>query len=298
MNPNPILKKLGFAPNDRLLIIHADDIGMCQATLPAFEDLVQFGLVTSGAVMAPCPWFPAAAAFCRQNPAVDMGIHITLNSEWDSYRWRPLSAAGANSGLIDEDGYFFRTSAETQENASTEAVWAEMETQVSRALSAGIQATHLDTHMGTVLHPKFLPPYVQLALQYHLPLLMMRWDEEAWKIHGVAEEAAKVAAAFTLQLEELGIPMHDGLLSLDLATPGQHLQQAKKAIDSIPAGLSRLYIHPSCDTPEARAVSPDWFSRVADYQVFMSEEMRAYIQGSGVQLIGYRDIQKAGLLAG
>ena len=87
MTPNPLLKKLGYSETDRLVIFHTDDIGMCQASLQAFKDLWEFGTISSGAVMVPCPWFPATAEFCRNNPEVDMGVHATLNSEWESYRW-------------------------------------------------------------------------------------------------------------------------------------------------------------------------------------------------------------------
>jgi hypothetical protein len=101
MDPNPVLRKLGFADDDRVVIIHADDIGMCQATMSAFADLVDFGLISSGAVMVPCPWFPQAAAYCRQHPLVDLGVHLTLTSEWDGYRWGPVSTRDPASGLID-----------------------------------------------------------------------------------------------------------------------------------------------------------------------------------------------------
>ena len=107
MNPNPILKKLGYADDDRLVIIHTDDIGMCQASVDAFADLWAFGGITSGAVMVPCPWFLEAAKFSRENPEADLGIHITLTSEWDTYRWRPISTADRATGLFDdEDSYY------------------------------------------------------------------------------------------------------------------------------------------------------------------------------------------------
>ena len=91
MHPNPVLKKLGFAPEDRLVIIHADDIGMCHASVAAYRDLMDAGLVSSAAVMVTCPWFPLVAEYCRQHPDADMGVHLTLTSEWDSYRWGPIS---------------------------------------------------------------------------------------------------------------------------------------------------------------------------------------------------------------
>src|SRR5689334_17257195 len=151
---NPVLKKLGFDPHDRVLIIHADDIGMCQATLPAYADLLEFGLVSSAAVMVPCPWFAQAAAFCREHSTVDVGVHLTVNCEWAGYRWGPISSCDRATGMLDEQGYFHASSAAVERLADPVAVALELRAQVERALQAGIDATHVDAHMGTVLLPR------------------------------------------------------------------------------------------------------------------------------------------------
>src|SRR5215207_9167184 len=109
MTPNPALRRLGFADSDRVAIIHADDIGMCQASITAFADLSAFGLISSGAVMVPCAWFPSAAAASRARPDDDLGVHLTLTCEWDACRWGPISTRDPESGLIDAEGYFYRT---------------------------------------------------------------------------------------------------------------------------------------------------------------------------------------------
>src|SRR5215208_5950011 len=106
MMPNPALRRLGFADNDRVAIIHTDDIGMCQASVTAFAELAAFGLISSGAVMVPCGWFPAVAADSRANPGYDLGVHSTITCEWDVYRWGPISTCDSASGLIDAEGYF------------------------------------------------------------------------------------------------------------------------------------------------------------------------------------------------
>src|SRR5689334_9771443 len=116
MTPNPALRRLGFAASDRVAIIHADDIGMCQASVTAFAELSAFGLVSSGAVMVPCAWFPAAAADSRAKPAADLGVHLTLTCEWDAYRWGPISTRAAESGMIDDEGYFYRSTELAQEH--------------------------------------------------------------------------------------------------------------------------------------------------------------------------------------
>src|SRR3954470_8351299 len=110
MTSNPALRELGFSDGDRVVVVNADDVGMCGATVDAFFDLIDSGLASSGSAMVPCPWFPAVAARCRERAAgsVDIGVHLTLTCEWDLYRWGPLSTRDPRSGLVDDEGYFFR----------------------------------------------------------------------------------------------------------------------------------------------------------------------------------------------
>ena len=110
MQSNPVLKKLGFSNDDRVAIIHTDDIGMCQASVDAFADMVDYGLISSGAVMVPCPWFLEAAAYSTAHPQADLGVHLTLTSEWETYRWGPISTRDPASGLLDEQGFFHKSS--------------------------------------------------------------------------------------------------------------------------------------------------------------------------------------------
>jgi predicted glycoside hydrolase/deacetylase ChbG (UPF0249 family) len=292
MDPNPVLRKLGFADDDRVVIIHADDIGMCQATVAAFADLVDFGLVSSGAVMVPCPWFPQVAAYCRQHPLVDLGVHLTLTSEWDGYRWGPISTRDLASGLIDEDGYFQHRSEQVQEHGDAAAVQLELQMQVDRAVAAGIDVTHVDTHMGAVAQVKFVPAYVQLAIQHRLPMMILRLDEAGWREMGLDQETAAVAAQLVRQLEAQGLPLLDHLAGLPLDRPQDRVALAMEAFDELPPGLTHFIIHPARDTPELRAITPDWPGRVADYEAFTSSELRDAVRDSGVQVIGYRALRE------
>ncbi|MBN1658776.1 MAG: polysaccharide deacetylase family protein [Anaerolineae bacterium] len=293
--PNPVLRRLGFDPTDRVAIVHADDLGMAQGSVPAFEELVAFGLVSSGAVMVPCPWFPAVADFCRRHPGADVGVHLTLTSEWDSYRWGPISTREATSGLLDDEGYFPRTAEQVQAQARVEAVTAEMEAQVARALAAGIDVTHVDTHMGTVAAPQFIPAYIQLATAHGLPPMVPRYDEEQWIEFGFDAGTAAFAAQFVQALEALGVPLLDHLTGLHLDDDVDRLELAMATFDALPAGLTHLIIHPAKDTPELRAATPrTWRARVADYRVFSSEALRAHVRQLGVHIIGYREIRDRG----
>ena len=288
MHPNPLLKKLGFSNTDRLAIIHCDDLGMCQASLTAFADLWDFGLISSGATMVPCAWFPALAAYCRSHPGVDMGVHITLTSEWDTYRWAPLSTHDSASGLIDEEGYFYRSEVTAQQRGDPSAAQVEMQAQLARALAAGIDVTHIDTHMGTVAHPKFIPAYTQLGIENRLPAMILRLDEAGYRAMDMDAETAAFAAQAVFQLEEMGVPLLDNLFGMPLDQPENQLEFAKKGFADLPIGITHFILHPSTDTPELRAVAPDWPSRVANYHTFLSEELRQFIKNIGVHVIGYR----------
>lgn len=294
MGPNPVLKKIGFSNDDRVVIIHTDDIGMCQASVAAFQELWEFGLISSGATMVPCPWFPEAARFARETAGVDLGVHVTLTSEWDTYRWGPISTREKSSGMVDAEGFFYRTSEDAQEHGDPQAVQQEIAAQIDRALSRGVPVTHIDTHMGTVAHPKFMPAYLSLAVQHKLPPMVMRLDKAGWMAMGMGEEVAEMAVQMVGQLEESGVPLLDRISGLDLDranTREERIEYAQQVFDALDAGITHFIIHPSMDTPELRAITPDWACRVADYEAFRSEELRKAVRDKGLQVIGYQALK-------
>lgn len=295
MTPNPFLQKLGFSDTDRLVIIHSDDIGMCHASVQAFKDLWAFGTITSGATMVPCPWFPAVAQMCRENPVIDMGVHATLNAEWESYRWGPLSTRDPASGLLDADGYFHQWQDAVYQNAKPEAVEMEVNAQIERALAAGIDVTHVDSHMGTILSPLFIQSYIQAAASRLLPSMLPRLTAKGIDMMGVGEQERLVYAPIVDMLEAMGVPMLEGLLSMQLNEPNESIQieTAKELLGDLPEGITHFILHPSIDTAELRAIAPDWESRVANYRVFMSDELKKFIEGQDIKLIGYRQIRDA-----
>jgi predicted glycoside hydrolase/deacetylase ChbG (UPF0249 family) len=292
MNPNPVLKKLGFSNTDKVVILHTDDIGMCQASLSAFIDLWENESISSGAIMMPCPWAKPAAEYCCTHPGVDMGVHATITAEWDEYRWSAMSTRNPDSGLMDKDGFLWQTSQETQANATPEAVAVELQLQVRKALDWGVDVTHVDSHMGTIIHPKFIQAYVQVAVQAHVPVMLPRDDLSGFLHMGMDPDSAAAFAALIAQLEEQGLPLVDGIAMLPLDQPEGQLEIAKKMLSELPAGVTHFLFHPSTDTPELRAIAPDWPSRVANYQTFMNPELKKFIKDQGIQVIGYRHLRE------
>lgn len=288
---NPIVKKLGYSDTDRLVIIHTDDIGMCHASVQAFKDLWDFGTISSGAVMVPCPWFPATAQMCRENPEMDMGVHATLNAEWTNYRWGPVSTVDPASGLMDADGYFNQWHEAVYQNAKPEAVEAEVNKQVELALAAGIDVTHVDSHMGTIMSPLYIRSYIQAATSRKLPNMLPRLDAKG--MFGMTEEERTAYVPIMQQLESMGVPMIEGISALPLDHGNNHIGIAKKLLGELPAGITHFILHPSIDTPELRAICPDWEARVANYNAFMSDDLNKFIEAEDFKLIGYRQIREA-----
>lgn len=295
MASNPFLNKLGFAEDDRVVILHADDIGMCQSTVTAFEDLVDFGVLSSAAMMVPCPWFPAAAATAARlnDRRPDVGVHMTLTAEWTAYRWGAVSTADPSTGLFDADGYFPHNTERSKPHAVAAAVDRELRAQIDRALAFGLDVTHIDSHMLTTFTPEYLPLYLGLALEYRLPAFALRRDQAQLRASGFDDTAAAELARVTRHFEERGLPLFDHVYCMALDRHEERLAEATQALAECPPGLTHFIIHPVSDTPEIRAIAPDWRSRVADRALFVDEAWRAAVAASGVQVIGYRALRDA-----
>jgi predicted glycoside hydrolase/deacetylase ChbG (UPF0249 family) len=287
---NPILEKMGYGIHDRVVVVHADDLGMCQATLTAFDRLIEHGIVTSGSAMVPCSWFPALAEYCRKTPQADVGVHVTMTCEWDAYRWGPVSNRDPESGLMDEEGYFPRSAQHVWEQADEEALLEEITIQIDRAMAAGIDVTHVDDHMGGISHPRFFKQYIGLALSRGLPPREMSaahwkddtddWQRDHYHVLGDAQR--------------LGAVLFDYAGGLPLDQPHHQDVLARKIFDEIPeGGLSLLVAHPAVDTPELRAIAPDWPCRVANYETLMCPDLRQELKAAGIHLIGFRPLRDA-----
>lgn len=293
MTSNPFLKKLGFSAQDRAVIVHTDDIGMCHASVQAFKDLWNFGTITSGAVMVPCPWFPAVAQMCRENPEIDMGVHATLNAEWETYRWGPISTRDPESGLLDTDGYFNQWHQAVYDNAKPEAVEQEVNAQIERALAAGIDVTHVDSHMGTIMNPKFIQSYIQAGASRLLPNMLPRMDAQGMDIMSLSTDEKQRYEPLLQQFEKMGIPLVDGLLGMPLDQPHGQMEIAKDLLGNLPVGITHFIFHPSIDTAELRSIAPDWESRVSNYNTFMSDELKQFLEREDIKPIGYRQLREA-----
>jgi hypothetical protein len=280
-------EKLGFAADAKLLIVHADDIGLARsvniASMRAFEN----GGITSGSAMVPCPWFPDFAAYYREHQPLDVGIHITLTAEWDYYKWGGVSPAGEIPSLLDGDGHFYPTVEAVAQHAVPAEVETEIRAQIERALALGIKPTHLDTHMGSMLViPALVPIYLKLGREYHLPLLIPR----SWLQSVPQEHRDAVAAAHVLL---------DGLYMIAAEDPAKAWSEAySEMLATMGPGLNELIIHLAMDDTEMQAVAvnhPDFGSawRQRDLDFVSSKEFRDLLKAHDVKLVSWAQVREA-----
>ncbi|MDJ0853306.1 MAG: polysaccharide deacetylase family protein [Myxococcota bacterium] len=290
-------ERLGFAAEERIAVVHCDDIGMCHAANVGAFAALDAGPATSGSLMVPCPWFTEAAEMAAERPEVDLGVHLVLNSEFARYRWGPLAGASRVPSLVDSDGCFPRTAAEVVQRARPEEVEIELRVQVERALAAGIDVTHLDAHMGTALLPPFIEIYAKLARELRLPVFAVRPDEATLAVLG-AEGTGRRYVELLEALEADGIPALDGFDANSLHfAEGQGEPHNRGRLAGLGRGVSYLICHPARAGDELSAISETAHMRDFERRFYGGDRGRRALDELGVRTLGMRplrDLVRAG----
>jgi predicted glycoside hydrolase/deacetylase ChbG (UPF0249 family) len=272
-----LAERLGHDADARLLIVNCDDLGSSHAANLGCYDALRNGIATSSTLMVPCPWAREASA---RYQGEDVGVHLTLNAEWDLYRWGPITRAPS---LHDGDGGFPRTIEDLWDHADLDEVRRELTAQIERAILWGFDISHLDCHMGSLsFRPEFFDIHLDLAVEYGLPMRMM----------GAGFEK-NVGFPFRRLAAEEGVVFPDHLVFQVGATR----PSLERVLGDLRPGVTEIFIHPAVDTPELRAFAPDWESRVDDHALATEPGLRERLDAAGVTLIGYeplRELQRAG----
>lgn len=288
---NAFLEKMGYGENDKVLITHIDDIGFSHASNVASFECLDVGAASCGSILVNGPWFPEAVQFCKDNPGYDVGVHLTLTCEYDTFRWPALSTRDRQSGLLDGQGYLWRTREDAIRNVTEIAAETEMRCQIETAVAAGLEITHIDTHMGSVVHPKFLGSYLKLAQEYGVPAFLPNVTRERLnqlKEGDLAEEYIAVIA----QIDAGKVPTLDEIIIDTLQPMTDKSAFYRELIDSVKPGLTHLLFHPAVMGDELAAIDKRASeSRHADYLAFRDGDLKTYIEAAGCQLIGYRELK-------
>lgn len=275
-------ERLGYKPTDKLLIVNCDDVGMCNAANLAVIDGMENGMITSGTIMTPCPWFGAIADYAKNHPEKDFGVHLTHTAEWRFYRWGPVAPKDQVKGLCDPEGFLWRSVEEVYAHAKPEEALIEGRAQINKALAAGVPVTHIDSHMGTMQYsPDYFKAYVQLAIEFNLP---MRMPSQAtmvkFKQPNMREELSKQGLVFTDNF------VYDELQSYKEVKPFW-----TNIIKNLKPGVTEIFIHASKLSDELKAITGTAEKRAQEAACFTTDkDIRQLLKDEGVILIGYRPL--------
>ncbi|MGP0019515.1 MAG: polysaccharide deacetylase family protein [Candidatus Sulfotelmatobacter sp.] len=279
-----IAERLGYPPNSKLLIIHADDLAVAHSEDAASFDALDKHAVTSASIMVPCPWLTEVADYAKAHPDADLGLHLTLTAEWKTYRWGPVESKDKVPSLLDPSGYVWPEVEPAVHNLKADEAEREVRAQIEHAMAMGIHPTHLDSHMGTLFaRPDLFSVYVKVAHEYKLPFLAAITPDAPQELRSLLSEKDIV------------------LDSVVIAGPQVRATNWKtfylNAIKNLKPGVTEIIVHLGHDDAELQAVTvdhPDYGAawRQRDYDAVTSLEFKKAIEDNHVILIRWKDLQK------
>jgi chitin disaccharide deacetylase len=281
-----LVERLGYPPDTKLIIVHADDLGETHSVNAAAINAMEGGTINSASLMVPCPWFPEIADYAKSHPDGDFGLHLTLTSERVYYRWGPVAPADKGSSLVDQNGYFHHDW-EKNEHINAKEVEIELRAQIERALAMGVRPTHLDSHQYRLIinGKELFDVMLRVAHDYKLPIFVTRdWFAE----HPYLEASLgpnDIVLDHTVTIEP-GLPVE------------KWAEFYLTALKNLKPGVTEFVIHPGYDDDELRAATRErstWGSawRKRDYDFFTSDQFREILAQQKIKLVTWRELARA-----
>lgn len=319
-------ERLGWPKGAKVLILHVDDAGMSHDSDEGVEMATGQGVATSTSVMMPCPWVPEIVKYIKEHPKLDAGLHLTLTSEWDNYRWGPLAGKANVPGLVDKQGCFYPGVAAVYFSATPDEVDKEIRAQLDRALAMGFKPTHLDSHMGTLFaKDAFMEKYLKLGIEKQIPVmfpggndLFYRAEDKAatiatlkkqgkYKEGMVIPEPAALGKAKSIgaMLWKNGLPVLDDLhnSSYDWQMPDiEHKSDAEiqkwytdhyiESIGRLSPGLTMVIMHCTLPSSTFKYISDTGKKRHGDLMAMMDPRLKAFLAKNGYILTTWREVME------
>ncbi|WP_080238976.1 polysaccharide deacetylase family protein [Spirosoma rigui] len=299
-------ERLGFPKGKKVIILHVDDAGMSYESNLGTINAVDKGIASSTSVMMPCGWVPQFFDYLKTKPSLDAGVHLTLTAEWNTYRWSPLVGREKAPGLYDEQGAFWHSVAQVVEHASADEVDAEIRAQLARYRSFGVEPTHMDSHMGTLFEPKFLPRYVKLAMDEKIPILFPGGHASLIiKANNIPADRQQLIKQVGEQLWKAGLPVLDDLdgtsygWNLPAGTPltDANLQRYKtqkfsELLTSARPGLTYIIMHCTSATPTFDQITTSGATRQGDMLAMMDPALKKFIDKEGIIVTTWRELME------
>ena len=285
--------KLGFPEGKKVLLLHMDDAGMCQEANQAVMEYIENGHLQSAAVMMPCVTARPMVEWALANPAADIGVHLTLTSEWKTYRWGSVAPSAEVPGLLDPDGKMWRNVPDVVLHATAQEVETEIRAQIDSMIAIGHRPTHIDTHMGTLYgSPAFAKAFLKVAAEYYIPA------------NAIDLSNPRVANFF----KKAGYPVDDEMIKFlnDYPLPkldffgsvpkGETYEQKRanffKLVRSLPPGLTEIIFHPAVETENLKRITGSWQQRVWEARLFSDPVVTDFFNRKGIILTTWTDIMQ------
>lgn len=313
-------ERLGYPAGKKVLILHVDDVGMSYDSNLGAIEAIENGVANSLSIMMPCPWVPGFVRYLKEHPEMDAGLHLTLTSEWDDYRWGPLAGDPAVPGLTDDQGKMHASVMGVVLNASADEVEQEIRAQVALARQMGFEPTHLDSHMGTLFAtPAFMERYIKVGAETGIPVMLPGGHN-----HSLIQSARREAIAKGMDPEKaasfvpdqmkdaremgeavwkMGLPVLDDLENnsygwglepgaSDEEIQAHHTQKYIEAISGLKPGLTMVIMHCTAPTEVFPHISNSGMVRKGDLLAMQDPKLKAFLEKEGVILTTWREVMK------
>lgn len=289
--PQTWAEKLKFPKGKKIVMLHADDIGMCEEANTAAINYLKNDNIQSAAVMMPCLYAAEMIEWAKKNPKEDIGLHLTLTSEWKTYRWGPVSAEVPT--LLDPDKKLWRDVPGVVTHASATEVEKEIRAQIEKSIALGYRPDHIDTHMGTLYaHPEYIKAFFKVAQEYSIPANVIDVSDAA-----ILEEFRKMGYPITDEVVKLfadyKLPKLDYFTSVpNGSTYEEKVKNFKNLVQSLKPGLTEIIFHPSVETDNLRTITGSWQQRVWEAKMFSDPDLNKFFETEGIVFTNWNEIMK------
>lgn len=285
-------ERLGYPAGAKVLVLHANELGACFETNAAGTKLLDDGAATSAGAIVPAPWFSDLAQWAKVHPDADVGLELTLNSELENYRWKPVLSSGVVPSLVGADDFLWQLPVQTMVNATADDVERELRAQINRARVLGLNPSHLTTHLGTlVTRPDFMEVYLRIARQEWIPAMIVEVTPE--QVERFRAQGFPLPDDVIALLEDYPLPKVD---DLRFVAPAESFEAKKaaflKLLEDVKPGLTQIAFAPAIASDALPQIMPNAEDREWNLRMMQDEEVRAALAGKGVVLTDWREIMR------
>ena len=283
-------EKLGYPVDSKVVMLHADDIGMCSEANEAVIPYLLNDQIQSASAMVPCPWFNDIADWYKKHPEMDIGLHLTLTSEWKNYRWGPVSNPSSVPELIDPEGYLWRRVIDVASRTPVAIIEKEVRAQIERAYERGIKPGHIDTHMGTLYSKvEYAEAFFNIAMEYGIPANVIEFTPD--RVQKFRKQGYPITARLIESGRKYTLPKLDDFSSVP---DGKNYQNKKEnffdLIQNLEPGITEIIFHPSINTEGLKKITNSWQQRVWEAKMFSDPEVIQFLKNEGIIFTNWKEM--------